>query len=259
MAGWNIFDQACGFAYDSTKASIGFNPNLSLMKLMTIRNKANSSNGSSSSSNGCITIDKENNQSPYPSPSFPFTFSCFCTFHCGFGKFEQTIDNLDDYDKGGGFASGIVKFQVLFGFTELQSINLKTTAHVVVAVLSTYDDAAGKCVHKTLTASIDPTGIVTFDSKIALKKKSALTLALSSPCCRSDMMNTLTINHRCPSMKKCTAATSSSSTSFFYSVYTSIVTKIYVSPINIFQVVCIGLVVHFVLMNPTTRHSIDYT
>ncbi|OEU08666.1 hypothetical protein FRACYDRAFT_249567 [Fragilariopsis cylindrus CCMP1102] len=81
----------------------------------------------------------------------------------------------DDDDRG--FSAGTIQFQVLFGTTTLQSIHLKTSAHVVVATLFDNDHH-----HTKLNASIDPNGVVTFDSKITMNAGSILKLTLSSPC-----------------------------------------------------------------------------
>jgi hypothetical protein len=127
MSGWNLFDQACGVTYDSTKASISFLPK----------------------------IHSE-------------TFSCFCTFHQGFGELKQDTKATSDAK----FSSGKVSFKVLYGSTELQKIQLNTTAHVVVASLD----------GQALNASIGVDGVVAFDTKIAIGEDSMLTLTLSSPC-----------------------------------------------------------------------------
>ena len=127
MSGWNLFDQACGLAYDSTKASIIFLPK----------------------------IHSE-------------SFSCFCTFHQGFGELKQETNATSDAK----FSSGKVSFKVLYGSAELQKIQLYTTAHVVVASLD----------GQFLNASIGIDGVVAFDTKIALEEDTMLTLSLSSPC-----------------------------------------------------------------------------
>jgi hypothetical protein len=123
MAAWNVFDQACGFAYDSTKGSITFKPKL---------NKTD--------------------------------FSCFCTFHEGFGQYEQKGDERLSF--------GTVKFQVLYGSTTINTMILNTTAHVLEASLD----------GKSVNASINIGGIICFSDKMSIEKGSSLQLVLSSPC-----------------------------------------------------------------------------
>jgi len=133
MAGWNVFDQACGFVYDSTKAAIAFRPKIA--KAATTKSRTTE------------------------------TFSCFCTFHQGFGEFRQTSGDPH-------LSSGTVSFEVLFGSAQLKTMHLATNAHVVVALLD----------GNTQKASIDPDGRITFDTTITIGQGSVLTLKLSSPC-----------------------------------------------------------------------------
>jgi hypothetical protein len=127
MSGWNLYDQACGLTYDSTKASIIFLPK----------------------------IHSE-------------SFSCFCTFHQGFGALKQETNATNDAK----FSSGKFSFKVLYGSIELQKIQLYTTAHVVVASLD----------GQSLNGSIAIDGVVAFDTKITIGEDSMLILTLSSPC-----------------------------------------------------------------------------
>ena len=128
MSGWNVFDEACGFTYDSTRAAVGFFP-------------------------------KINSES----------FSCFCSFCNGFGEFKQEHGACDD---DGKFSSGKASFKALYGSIDIKSIQLATCVHVVEASLG----------GETLKASVDATGLVTFDTKITIGEDSTLTLTLSSPC-----------------------------------------------------------------------------
>jgi len=178
MAGWNLFDQACGFTYDSTKASIGFHPTNTkfMMKMMMSQNQKQKQR--------CRNTNKENKEENSISSSSlsTFTFTCFCTFHCGFGEFQQIvtesyINNNNDDNDDSGFSAGTIQFTVLYGTTELKCIHLKTTAHVVEAVLLSNDGSP-----TPLQASIDPHGVITFGNKIALKTGSIIKLTLSSPC-----------------------------------------------------------------------------
>lgn len=126
MSAWNVFDQACGFTYDSTRGAIGFSPRI------------NSDN-----------------------------FSCFCVFSDGFGEFQQ-----QPTCKARNFSSGTASLKVLYGLAQLKSIHLDTSAHVVSASL---DGQAVK-------ASIDASGLVTFDTRITIGEDSTLSLTLTSPC-----------------------------------------------------------------------------
>ena len=201
MAGWNLFDQACGFTYDSTKSSIGFNPNKKMIKMMMLKKKNTNSSSNNNTNNSTINNETEDTsiagatvtaEEQSSSSSSSYTFKCFCTFHCGFGEFQQKVNTIyydDDDDRG--FSAGTIQFQVLFGTTKLQSIHLKTSAHVVVATLFDND-------HPTkLNASIDPNGVVMFDSKITMNAGSILKLTLSSPCeeCQCEKKSPFTDDH----------------------------------------------------------------
>lgn len=252
MAGWNLFDQACGFTYDSTKSSIGFNPNKKMIEMMMLKKNANNSSSNNSNINnkredisiaGATATAEE-----LSSSSSSYTFTCFCTFHCGFGEFQQKVHSIYD-DEDRGFSAGTIQFQVLFGTTKLQSIHLKTSSHVVVAALFDNDH------HTKLNASVDPNGVITFGSKITMNAGSILRLTLSSPCACYCEKSPLNDDHYAGTMKtilvSALPASSSSSSSFTTTTVTTtdIVTWIYSSSINSILLFSGILIITFILRN----------
>jgi hypothetical protein len=91
-------------------------------------------------------------------------FNCFCTFHQGFGKYEQKGD--------ADLSFGTATFHVLYGSTTLNTIHLNTTAHVLEASLD----------GKALNASIEFGGVINFPDTLSINEGSSLQLILSSPC-----------------------------------------------------------------------------
>jgi non-lysosomal glucosylceramidase len=104
MAGWNLFDQACGYSYDSTRGMIGFSPKIN------------------STAFSCFCV-------------FHKGFGQFeqkSSRSSGERSGDDGVINTED-----NFANGEVRLRVLYGsLNDLRTIHLQTTAHVVVATIN---------------------------------------------------------------------------------------------------------------------------
>ena len=95
MASWNLYDQACGYTYDSTKAAIGIRP-----KVIQQQQRQEQDQQESAPSPCCLTR-KAN-----------MFFQCFITVQDGWGEFRQD------------FSTGQIELQALYGSMAVKSLSV---------------------------------------------------------------------------------------------------------------------------------------
>lgn len=158
MASWNVYDQACGFTYDSTDAAISICP-----KVLVVQQQDDEKQR------------RQEQQQPFPPSCRTGTerkgttsFRCFVTVQDGWGEFRHD------------FTTNTVELRALYGFMEIKSLSVLycSSSPSIGTATSPHYPAQAWLQEKEILATMTKPGKIDFSESLIIPNGSSLKIKM---------------------------------------------------------------------------------